>query len=166
MMITGTVILSGIAIALAIFLVASSRYLTPASDTVVDRVERLLPRVQCAQCGYPGCRPYASAIVAGTAEINLCLPGGEETVRRLATFLGRDFVPIRSDAEAASLDRVALIEEDLCIGCNLCSQVCPVDAIVGVHQTIHTVISRHCTGCELCLPPCPVNCISFVPRHA
>jgi len=165
-MITGTVILSSIAITLAVLLVLSSRLLSPAAETVVDRVEGLLPRVQCAQCGYPGCRPYAAAVVAGNAEINLCPPGGEETVRRLAKFLGRDIVPLRPDDSAASLDRVARIAEELCIGCNLCSRVCPVDAIVGVHQMMHTVISTHCTGCELCLPPCPVNCISFVSRHA
>lgn len=165
-MIAGTVILSSIAISLAVLLVLSSRYLTPVGETVVDRVERLLPRVHCAQCGYPGCRPYAAAIVQDSAAINLCLPGGEETVRRLATFLGRDFVPIKAESNAASLDRVALIAEELCIGCNRCAQVCPVDAIVGVHQTMHTVLSRHCTGCELCLAPCPVDCISFVPRHA
>jgi len=165
-MLAGTVILSSVAITLAVLLVVSSHYLTPAAETVVDRVEALLPRVQCAQCGYPGCRPYAAAIVEDGEEINLCLPGGEETVRRLAKFLGRDVLPIRPDAQAASLDRVALIEEELCIGCNRCSQVCPVDAIVGVHHMMHTVISQHCTGCELCLPPCPVDCISLVPRHA
>ena len=165
-MITGTLILSGIAITLALLLVIGSRYLSPETDSVVDRVERLLPRVQCAQCGYPGCRPYAAAIANGTAEINLCPPGGEETVRRLAHFLGRDVLPLSPGPVAASLDRVALIAEELCIGCNLCSRVCPVDAIAGVHQMMHTIIAEHCTGCELCLPPCPVECISFVPRHA
>ena len=165
-MFTGTVILSGIAITLAVVLVVSSRYLSPDADAVVDQVERLLPRVQCAQCGYPGCRPYAAALVEGSAAINLCSPGGEATARRLATFLGRDFLPVEADAQAASLDRVARIAEALCIGCNRCAQACPVDAIAGVHQTMHTVIASHCTGCGLCLPPCPVNCISFVARDA
>jgi electron transport complex protein RnfB len=57
---------------------------------------------------------------------------------------------------------VALIDEARCIGCTLCIQACPVDAIVGAAQHMHTVISAECTGCRLCLPPCPVDCIEMV----
>ena len=165
-MITGTLILSGIAVTLSALLILTGRHLSSPGDPVVDQVEALLPRVQCAQCGYPGCRPYAEAIVSGAADINLCPPGGDETIRRLARFLGRETIALSPATHAASLDQVAFIDEALCIGCNLCSRACPVDAIVGVHQTMHTVIARHCTGCELCVPPCPVDCISFAPRDA
>ena len=65
---------------------------------------------------------------------------------------------------------VALIDEARCIGCTLCIEACPVDAIVGAAQLMHTVIARECIGCELCLPPCPVDCIDLVappgPWHA
>ena len=54
---------------------------------------------------------------------------------------------------------LARIEEQWCIGCTLCIQACPVDAIVGANKLMHTVIAAECTGCELCLPPCPVDCI-------
>lgn len=180
-MITGTIVLSGIAVTLGIALVLTSRFLAPSENNVIDEVERILPRIQCAQCGYPGCRPYAAAIVESAAPINLCPPGGEDTVRRLARFLGREparlsLQPSAAGASAgaaasaaaveANLDDIAVIDEALCIGCNLCARACPVDAIVGVHQMMHTVISDHCTGCTLCLPPCPVDCISLAPRHA
>ncbi|MHB8668107.1 MAG: RnfABCDGE type electron transport complex subunit B, partial [Burkholderiales bacterium] len=59
--------------------------------------------------------------------------------------------------------RLALIDETRCIGCTLCIQACPVDAIVGAAKLMHTVIADVCTGCELCLPPCPVDCIDMVP---
>ncbi len=57
---------------------------------------------------------------------------------------------------------VALIDEALCIGCTLCIQACPVDAIVGAAKQMHTVIPELCTGCDLCVAPCPVDCIAMV----
>jgi Na+-translocating ferredoxin:NAD+ oxidoreductase subunit B len=58
---------------------------------------------------------------------------------------------------------VALIDESRCIGCTLCIEACPVDAIVGAAQLVHTVVEPWCIGCELCVPPCPVDCIAMVP---
>ena len=62
-------------------------------------------------------------------------------------------------------DAVALIDESRCIGCTLCIDACPVDAIVGASQLMHTVVEPWCIGCELCLPPCPVDCIDMVPAR-
>ena len=129
-------------------------------DPLVDKIDALLPQTQCGQCGYPGCRPYAEAIAKGEADINLCPPGGEEGVAKLADLLGREAKPL--DAEERP-PQVARIDENTCIGCTLCIQACPVDAIVGAAKQLHTVIAPVCTGCELCLPPCPVECIHMLP---
>lgn len=129
------------------------------SGSLVEQVNDLLPQTQCAQCGYPGCRPYAAAVVDDAVAINLCPPGGDETVRRLARLLGRDVLPLAERVTPA----VAVIDEDLCIGCVHCRNACPVDAIVGAPQFMHTVIESECTGCELCVAPCPVDCISMRP---
>ncbi|MDE2089812.1 MAG: RnfABCDGE type electron transport complex subunit B [Gammaproteobacteria bacterium] len=58
---------------------------------------------------------------------------------------------------------IAFIDERSCIGCTLCLQACPVDAILGAAQRMHTVIGTECTGCELCVAPCPVDCIAMIP---
>ena len=135
----------------------------PSDPTdLVEQINDLLPQTQCAQCGYPGCRPYAEAIAADQAPINLCPPGGDDTIRRLAGLLGKDVVALAE--ESAFLSAVAVIDESLCIGCTHCRSACPVDAIVGAHQLMHTIIASECTGCELCIEPCPVDCISMRSR--
>ena len=126
-------------------------------DPLVDKIDGILPQTQCGQCGFPGCRPYAEAIAKG-AEINLCPPGGAEGVQRLADLLGREIKALDAVEKPKA---VAIIDENTCIGCTLCIQACPVDAIVGAAKQMHTIIAPLCTGCELCLPPCPVECISM-----
>jgi electron transport complex protein RnfB len=141
--------------------IAAIRYKVDA-DPLIDRIDALLPQTQCAQCGFPGCRPYAAAVANGEADINQCPPGGSDTIRALADLLGREPKPLNPENGVERPARVALIDEQRCIGCTLCIQACPVDAIVGAAQLMHTVIAAECTGCDLCLPPCPVDCIDMI----
>ena len=130
-------------------------------DPLVEKIEAILPQTQCGQCGYPGCKPYAEAISNGEAEINQCPPGGDEGVRKLADLLGVEYKPLSEEHGVEKPPQVAVIDEQTCIGCTLCIQACPVDAIVGAAKQMHTIVADLCTGCELCLPPCPVECISM-----
>ncbi len=134
------------------------------SSPLIDQINDMLPQTQCAQCGYPGCKPYAQAISAGEA-INLCPPGGEATIIELANLLDMEAVALDNrhgqDTEAEDLPKVAIIREEECIGCTFCIQACPVDAILGGPQQMHSVIASECTGCELCVAPCPVDCIDI-----
>lgn len=126
---------------------------------LADRIDALLPQTQCQQCGYAGCRPYAEAIVAGDANINRCPPGGDDVINDLAHLLRRQPLVLDASCGIAKPPAVAVIDETWCIGCTLCIQACPVDAIAGAAKFMHTVIADECTGCELCMPPCPVDCI-------
>ncbi|MEJ2577344.1 MAG: electron transport complex subunit RsxB, partial [Gammaproteobacteria bacterium] len=134
------------------------------SDPVVDRIDAILPQTQCGQCNFPGCRPYAEAIAAGEAPINQCPPGGDEVIRELADLLGVEALPLNPENGVEQAPTVVVIDEQVCIGCTLCIQACPVDAIVGAPKQMHTVIIGECTGCDLCLPPCPVDCIEVIER--
>jgi len=134
-------------------------------EALVDRIDIALPQTQCTRCGYPACRPYAEAVARNEAAINRCPPGGAEGVRALARITGRPVLPLDPECGVEAPPRVAVIDEDVCIGCTKCIQACPVDAIVGASKLMHTVITDLCTGCELCIPPCPVDCIAMVPAH-
>ncbi|MES2295799.1 MAG: electron transport complex subunit RsxB [Pseudomonadota bacterium] len=134
-----------------------------ATTRLADQIEDLLPQTQCTKCGYAGCRPYAEAVASGAAAINQCPPGGAEGVRRLAALTGHAVLSLNPANGAERARPVAFIDEALCIGCTLCIQACPVDAIVGATKQMHTVLPTLCTGCDLCVAPCPVDCIAMLP---
>jgi len=159
-----TALLTALACAVVIALLLSRGAATAVSsqEPLTAAIDSLLPQTQCGKCGYAGCRPYAEAIVRGAADINQCPPGGQHTIRRLAGLLGREIKPLNPAFGKSGPKTVALIDEELCIGCVKCIRACPVDAIVGAPKQMHTVIAEHCTGCELCIPPCPVDCISML----
>jgi electron transport complex protein RnfB len=125
------------------------------------RIHAALPQTQCTRCGYADCAGYAQAIAQGEAGINQCPPGGAEGVARLSRITGRPLVPLNPANGAEGPRSVAVIDENWCIGCTLCMDVCPTDAILGTNKRMHTVIDPYCTGCELCVPVCPVDCISL-----
>jgi electron transport complex protein RnfB len=126
---------------------------------LVDAIDALLPQTQCRRCGYAGCRPYAEAIATGAAEINRCPPGGGAGIAALAALTQRQALPLDPVCGTAGPRGGAVIDAAHCIGCTLCIQACPVDAIVGAPKQMHGVIAELCTGCDLCVPPCPVDCI-------
>jgi electron transport complex protein RnfB len=128
----------------------------------VEQLESLLPQTQCKECGFNGCRPYAEALAQGQVAINLCPPGGADTVINLGQYLNIDPSPYIEAAKAKTRSPSrAIIREQDCIGCTKCIQACPVDAIVGSAKHMHSIIQQECTGCGLCVEPCPVDCIDM-----
>ena len=164
-MLTAALISAGFATALAAVIARASTRSTQ-KERLVAQINDLLPQTQCGRCTFTGCKPYATALVEGRADINHCPPGGDTTARAHARALNRPYKPVDPKfGETPSHAIVAWIDEPACIGCTKCIQACPVDAIVGASKFMHTVIAAQCTGCELCIPPCPVDCIELRPAH-
>ena len=139
-------------------------------NELADRLEDLLPQTQCTKCGFPDCRGYAEALASGETLPNRCPPGGIEGIERLSQILAPIYPQdafnlhptIDPECGAERPRPVSFIDPQKCIGCTLCIQACPVDAIVGASKQMHVVLTEWCTGCDLCIPPCPVDCISMI----
>lgn len=130
---------------------------------LIEALEAVLPQTQCGQCGYEGCTPYAQALAAGAADCSRCPPGGDIVAAALANLIGIPAGPYDRTRGAHLSPQLAVIREAECIGCTKCIQACPIDAIVGAAERMHTVMLDACSGCALCLPVCPVDCIDLVP---
>ena len=133
-----TIGLLALALGLALGFAADRFRIT--KNPVVEQINNLLPQTQCGQCNFPGCRPYAEAIAAGRADINQCPPGGEATIQALANLLGRNIKSLDPDFGEEKPLAIAVIDEDLCLGCTICIQACPLDAILASSKQMHTVI--------------------------
>ena len=160
-MLAAILVMIGIALVTGVVLGWSAIRFKVEGNPLAEKVDAILPQTQCGQCGFPGCKPYAEAIAKGEADINLCPPGGEEGVKKLAELLGVEAKPLDESHGTPKPKSVAFIDENTCIGCTLCIQACPVDAIVGAAKQMHTIVASLCTGCELCVKPCPVECITM-----
>lgn len=163
-MLSAILALGALALVFGLILGFAAVYFKVEGDPLVEKIDALLPQTQCGQCTYPGCKPYATAIANGEADINQCPPGGEATIQALADLLGREPKELNPENGEESVKAIAIINEATCIGCTRCIQACPVDAILGAAKQMHTVIGPECTGCKLCIEPCPViDCITMVP---
>ncbi|WP_350282241.1 RnfABCDGE type electron transport complex subunit B [Nitrosomonas sp.] len=132
-------------------------------NSLIEQIDTALPQTQCGQCGFDGCKPYATAIVEGHADIDQCPPGGDAGVAQIAAILNIAPKPLNTTYGHPTPPAVAVIDESQCIGCTFCLRACPVDAIIGAAKHMHTVLTELCTGCERCIAPCPMDCISMVP---
>jgi electron transport complex protein RnfB len=178
----GAGLVCGAALALA------ARYLAVHEDPRIDAVARLLPGANCGGCGLAGCSEYARAIVLDGAAINLCAPGGADTLHALAAALGqeataterkvaivlcggdRDKAPRKHAyngvADCRAAHAVAGGDKRCahgCLGYGSCARVCPAGAIEITAGDLAVVHPDLCIGCGACLKACPRGLIRMVP---
>lgn len=154
------VILTTLGFVLGLSLGIAGKYLKVESDPLIEKVEALMPGSQCGQCGFPGCKPAAEALVAGMAPVTLCPPGGTALIEQLAKLLSIE-VDLSKSKDAEMM--VARVSEETCTGCTRCLKVCPTDAIVGAPKQIHAVVADACIACEKCVNVCPTECLQMHP---
>ncbi len=159
-MLEAVVSLTVLGVSLGTMLGVASRYLKVQGSPLTEEIKQMMPGTQCGQCGFPGCGPAAEAIVNGSADVDICPPGGRVLAAALANKLGKT---VNLSAMSEQVESIAFINEDLCIGCNRCFQNCPPDSIIGGSKQMHTVIPDICTGCEVCVDICPTEGIKMIP---
>jgi RnfABCDGE-type electron transport complex B subunit len=169
-------------------LVLANKKLYVYEDPRIDKVEDMLPHANCGACGYPGCRPFAEALVGGEALPGKCTVSSEEARERIAGYLGVALgnedrkVARLACAGGANVARVRAQYEGMqscqaaalvsgggkgcswgCLGYGDCEVVCDFDAIQMDEQGLPVVDTDKCTACGDCVEACPKGLFSLEP---
>ncbi len=187
-MLAGTAVLTlgGLTFVLASLLILANRRLYVWEDPRIDEVEELLPHANCGACGFPGCRPFAEALVSGKAAPAGCTVSDDEGRRRIADHLGVDvgsatkrvarlacaggsnvarnrahYVGHESCASAALVAGGPKSCFWGCIGLADCAVACTFDAIAMNRHRLPVVDEAKCTACGDCVDACPKDLFSI-----
>lgn len=184
----GGLALAGLAALLSSILLLAGRWLAVAEDERLERVLALLPGINCGSCGKPGCRAFASALVAGQASpagcpvslptarqaiaevLQVAVGTAERRVARLACAGDRNRAPALARYEGpANCASAALIDAGGrscawgCLGLGDCERACRFDAITMDPRGLPVVDEARCTACGDCVRACPKDLFHLVP---
>jgi Na+-translocating ferredoxin:NAD+ oxidoreductase RNF subunit RnfB len=179
---------AGLTVILATLLVLATRLLHVDEDPRIGAVEQMLPHTNCGACGYPGCRAFAEALVAGAEPPAKCSVSGPADHARIAAFLGVDIgrqekrVARLACAGGNNVARHRAHYEGLgtcaaaalvagggkacfwgCLGLGDCQRVCDFDAIEMNSHELPVVDENRCTACGDCVDACPKDLFSLHP---
>lgn len=180
--------LGGLALLLATMLIVANWKLYVYEDPRIDTVEDMLPHANCGACGYPGCRPFAEALVSGDVLPGKCTVSSDEGRQAIASFLGVDLgaeekrvarLACAGGTNVAlnrahyqglpSCQAAALVSGGGkgcfwgCLGHGDCDVVCDFDAIEMNEYSLPVVDVDKCTACGDCVEACPKGLFSLQP---
>ena len=188
-LLTPVATIAGLTLLLATMLVLADRWLHVDEDVRIDAVESMLPHTNCGGCGYPGCRPFAEALVAGEVLPGKCTVSTSHQRERVAEFLGvaggaaerliarlacaggtnvsRNHARYAGASTCAAATLVAGGGKGCfwgCLGFGDCDTACTFDAIEMNEHRLPLVDERKCTGCGDCVEACPKDLFSLHPE--
>ena len=180
LVLTAVSAVGGLTVALASLLVVANRLLYVYEDPRIDNVTDMLPGTNCGGCGYPGCRPFAEALVAGLALPGKCSVSSPAEQSRIAVYLNVDVgreekrVARLACAGGSNVSRNHAHYEGLgscaaatlvagggkgcfwgCLGIGDCQVACTFDAIEMNAHRLPVVNESRCTACGDCVTACP-----------
>jgi len=177
--------LAGMGIFFGAVLAVLGKKLKVETDPLVEKVEKILPGINCGACGFAGCRKFAEETVKNKNLFKGCIPGGKEINDKIANLLGITAVSSgtkkavvfcsgtnsakKISSEYKGINSCAAVNltnagpdcKYGCIGLGDCVQVCPTQAI-SIENDLCTIDPKKCIGCGLCVKACPRNIIKLI----
>ncbi len=180
--------LGGLTLVLVLMLILANKKLYVYEDPRIDAVEDMLPHANCGACGFPGCRPFAEALVSEKVLPGKCtvssdegrlaianylgvdLGSEEKQVARLACAGGTNVALNRANYQGLSSCQAATLVSGGgkgcfwgCLGHGDCEKVCDFDAITMNQFGLPVVDNDKCTACGDCVEVCPKDLFSIQP---
>jgi len=183
--------LGGIGLAMGLFLAYASKKFEVEIDPNVEKVNEVLPGMNCGACGFPGCSGYAEAVALEGADITACAPGGPSVVEAIAEVMGmtaevsdeKIIARVKCQGDNSKTTKIYDFDVELktcatamlyfggdkscwhsCLGHGDCVSVCPVNAIKVNAKGIAEVDEEACVSCGKCAKECPKNVIAMMPQ--
>jgi len=190
-MMMGFFVLVGLGVMLGAMLAyASLCFAVPEDDPILQSLQKSLPGYNCGVCGYSGCTAYAEELATGKkAALNLCRPGGQETLQKISAILHKKtnttiakhtaFVFCRGGVRSIdaytysgiqNCSAATLVQGGFkkcrwgCLGLGDCVKACNFGAITMGEDNVPIVNPDRCTDCCACAKACPKGLIQFVPQ--
>ncbi len=181
--------LGGLSLLFGVLLAFAGDKFKVQTDPRLDELLAAVLGANCGACGYPGCEAACNAVLAGDANVDVCVAGGGNAVTSVARVMGvetrqrkrgvalvhckgglGESVPkarYQGTSSCAAAELVAGGGKACrygCLGLETCRMVCPVNAILFDEDHRRWVNRDRCTGCGLCVDVCPRGLIQVVPR--
>ncbi|MFH1038124.1 MAG: RnfABCDGE type electron transport complex subunit B [PVC group bacterium] len=184
------IMIGGMGLIFGLGLAVGSRVFFVHLDPRLEKIEELLPQLNCGACGYGGCADCARALLDGKAEPSVCPVAPPEARREIAELLGKmleeeeklearifcrgghdaarryEYEGIQNCAAANQIGGGVSACDDGCLRYYTCWKICPFDAIRIDERGNFVVVPEKCRSCGLCVQHCPREIIRIVPSQS